>query len=264
MMFTKISVVLLLNCLLRRRPHILFLWFYLLKSIIMRKDYINYQGALLYFRNYFQVLTVLKELSCGLYPAFLPPAFAGRIIFLDIGANIGALSWYYSIIHKNIELILVEPDEENWKYLEKTFHSDNVQIIKKAVNDVETFSLFESVSDEYNTFTGSRVVNASDKPLVMPVNTSKVECISLNELLHCEPEYSFVKIDIEGAEKFVDFAVLNKHKINKLYLEIHPNYVDAIGSIISCLEKQFSVKVYSDYSLDVKNNFYNLVIYCEA
>ncbi|MBC7828792.1 MAG: FkbM family methyltransferase [Chitinophagaceae bacterium] len=136
---------------------------------------------------------------------------------IDCGSNIGLSVIYLKKLCPDAHIIAFEPDERNFKLLEKNVHSfnlTNTELRKEAIWTENTYLDFSNKGT-----LGSKIVgeNGNDK------NTIKVKTTRLKDLL--TRKIDFLKLDIEGAE----YAVLkdiadNIHFAEKIFIEYHGTY----------------------------------------
>lgn len=134
-------------------------------------------------------------------------------LIIDAGANIGMGVLYWKKKYPKSKIIAFEPSKEAYKSLLKNVEVnklDNVKCINKALSDKEGIQVFttnEIISGSLNT----------DKDLAY---NYEVETTTLGSYL--QNPVDFLKIDIEGAEKFIfeDFKrnILN---LDYIFLEYH-------------------------------------------
>lgn len=121
---------------------------------------------------------------------------------LDLGANIGLFSRFLLMLNRNISIIAVEPEENNFKQLEKNLrYYDNVKLVKGGVwykncfcrvcpgrVVVETTNRISEGSfyiDECNSF-----------------EKNAIECFDIDTLTsRIHTDSILIKMDIEGSEK---------------------------------------------------------------
>jgi FkbM family methyltransferase len=120
-------------------------------------------------------------------------------VFIDIGANIGAISIPVCKQFDNISLIAIEAAPWLFSYLQSNIRNNDVHnstLINKAISDVSGRQvLFYSPHDKFG------------KGSLAPVFTSEgvqVETITLDQIAapFKAEDISFIKIDIEGFEYF--------------------------------------------------------------
>jgi FkbM family methyltransferase len=131
---------------------------------------------------------------------FLNKSIPSNGRFLDIGANIGAISIPIAKNRKDVSIIAVEAATPIFNYLANNVNLnllENIQLVNKAVYDKDDLEV-----DFYNP------IEKYGKGSMSPVFTGesiKVTTITLNKLVQ---DFSFspidvIKIDVEGFEYFV-------------------------------------------------------------
>jgi FkbM family methyltransferase len=134
-------------------------------------------------------------------------------VIIDAGANIGMAVLYWKTKYPKSIIIAFEPSKLAFDSLVKNVQEnnlENVTCINKALSDAEgtqQFTTNEIISGSLNT----------SKDLEF---NYKVDTTTLGKYL--EQNIDFLKIDIEGAEKFV-YKDIKKHisKLNYVFLEYH-------------------------------------------
>jgi FkbM family methyltransferase len=132
---------------------------------------------------------------------------------LDVGANIGLGVLYWKKLYPKAKIIAFEPSKLAYKTLQKNVFENkltDVTCINKAVSNTEATALFTT----NELISGSLV---TEKNLE---TTYEVETTKLGNFL--KQQINFLKIDIEGAEKFIYNDVAeNINNIDHLFLEYH-------------------------------------------
>ena len=135
-------------------------------------------------------------------------------VVFDIGANVGFFALYASKDVKKV--ICFEPDKENFSLLEENTSSlDNIILENKAVigghEKTRTFYL----NTKKNKGAHSLYVKRGRQEVT-------VDCSNINSLLQ---KYSpnKVKMDIEGGEREVIYAIKEWSNIDELIFEYHHN-----------------------------------------
>lgn len=127
---------------------------------------------------------------------FIVKELATNGVFLDIGANIGAIILPVSKLRKDIMAVGLEPAPFLYKYLESNVRSNqlkNVVLINKAVSNCSDQSI-DFFSPEEKFGKGSFAPVFTDKAV-------KVETISLDDLFsQLNRQINFIKVDVEGFE----------------------------------------------------------------
>ncbi|HEY4937111.1 MAG TPA: FkbM family methyltransferase [Puia sp.] len=159
-----------------------------------------------------ELLHGLKEIFVDeIYKQDLPP----RPYIIDCGANIGLSIIYMKRLYPDAEIVAFEPDEENFKLLEKNIRSfglDQVDARKEAV----------WIEDKMLGFSGK---HSTESRLVADntIGSEMVKAIRLKNTIH--KKIDFLKIDIEGAEYKVLLDLQGKLQLVKnLFLEYHGNF----------------------------------------
>mgnify|MGYP001977901937 CR=1 FL=1 len=173
-----------------------------------------------------------------------------KIIFWDIGANIGLYSIYAALKFKNIEVVSFEPSTSNLRVLSRNIsinklenkikinqfpltNKENKYLIMKEGDFVEGGALNsfgESFNFEGNSFN--------------VINNYQVYGTTINYLLKSNilliPDY--IKIDVDGLEHFIlegGDKFLGNKKVKSISIEINENFVDQYDAILKHM-KQFN------------------------
>jgi FkbM family methyltransferase len=165
-------------------------------------------------------------------------------VFIDIGANIGAVSVFVDSFnknreqHKKIKIYAVEPEPNNLSLLNHNIQNNpvqNVTIVDKAIWHEEKMV---SIS---NRGGNSSIFNLE--------NESKAEVLAITmETLFSTyniKEVDVMKIDIEGAEfdLIINTPAETLAKINRLVLEFDKSFDGSFGRMIEKLAKQFGIEI---------------------
>ena len=170
--------------------------------------------------------------------------FSGEGIFVDIGANIGAVSIFVDSFNGNrgynnkIKVYAVEPEPHNLSLLNQNIQNNlvkNITIVDKAVWHEEKMV---SISDRGGN---SSIVNLENE------NKSEVLAITMENLfsMYNIKEVDVMKIDIEGAEfdLLINTPAETLAKINRLVLEFDKSFDGSFGRMIEKLAKQFGIEI---------------------
>ena len=173
-----------------------------------------------------------------------------KIIFWDIGANIGLYSIYAALKFKNIEVVSFEPSTSNLRVLSRNIsinklenkikinqfpltNKENQYLIMNEGDFVEGGAL-NSFGESFN-FEGNSF-NAQ--------NNYQVYGTTINYLLKSDilqiPDY--IKIDVDGLEHFIlegGDKFLGDKKVKSISIEINENFVDQYDAIHKFM-KQFN------------------------
>ncbi len=168
-------------------------------------------GKTVFFSNATEFVAGLKEIFIDkVYLQKLPD----RPYIIDCGANIGLSIIYMKRLYPEAEILAFEPDEQNFKLLERNVKSggySNINIRREAIWIENTMIQFSS-----NGTTDSRIsLNTS--------NTTEVPAVRLKDLLN--RKIDFLKIDIEGAEYTVIKDIFeNLDLVQNLFVEYHGSF----------------------------------------
>jgi len=173
---------------------------------------------------------------------------SSKIIFWDIGANIGLYSIYAALKFKDIEVVSFEPSTSNLRVLSRNIsinkleniikinqfpltNKENKYLIMKEGDFVEGGAL-NSFGENFN-FEGNSF-NAK--------NNYKVYGTSINYLLQSNilliPDY--IKIDVDGLEHFIlegGDKFLGHKKVKGISIEINEKFVDQYAAILKLMKK---------------------------
>lgn len=190
-----------------------------------------------------------------------------KIIFWDIGSNIGMYSIYAAKIHKDIDVTAFEPSIKNLLPLLKNVLINNlsskINIItnpisnsKKKINFIfekdllpgSSLNFFDTKKDNLGRFHKNEI-----KYKILSINIDQM----VKEKILSIPD--FIKIDVDGNEHLIlkgaDKTLSNK-KINEIYIEINENYKEQKKSILNILKRK-NFKIFKKYKK--KDNTYNVI-----
>ncbi|MCZ4244695.1 FkbM family methyltransferase [Pedobacter punctiformis] len=144
---------------------------------------------------------------------------------LDLGANIGLTTIYIKKHYPDAQIVCVEPDANNFKQLTlNTAHFQNVHLIQAAVWNKST------LLTEDEPFRGGDDWSKSFKEDNENSEVGKIKGITIEEILkiHSKSQIDLLKIDIEGAERFIfdesasNLSFLDITKV--IAIEIHDEF----------------------------------------
>jgi len=152
---------------------------------------------------------------------------------VDGGANIGLSTIYFANKYPDAKIIAIEPEYSNLALLkENTKSYPNIEVIQAAIWHKKTLITIVDPGDGFWAFQVKESINNE--------NTSKVDTITIDEILELSPEgiIDILKLDIEGAEKEVFTSCESWiDRINIIEIELHerfkPGCNDAVYSAIS-------------------------------
>lgn len=177
-----------------------------------------------------------------------------KIIFWDIGANIGLYSIYAALKHKNIEVISFEPSTSNLRILSRNISINNLENKIK----INQFPL-SNIKNKYLLFNESNFIEGIgchtfgktkdfEGKNFNPLNKYKIFGTSINFLIDNQvleiPNY--IKIDVDGIENLIlegASKYLKNKKIKSISIEINKNYKKMCEQIFKIMnENNFNLK----------------------
>ncbi len=171
-----------------------------------------------------------------------------KIIFWDIGANIGLYSIYAALKFDKIDIFAFEPSTSNLRVLSRNISinkfQDKIKIISLPLSDeANNFSIFnESKFQEggaLNTFkenydfTG-KISNFENKYNLLGTN--------IDELIKKEiiPIPDYIKIDVDGIEHLIlkgGLQFLSHEKIKSILIEVNENFLTQFEQVKDIMSK---------------------------
>lgn len=134
-------------------------------------------------------------------------------VIIDFGANVGVSVYYFANKYKNAQIYAYEADPQIYKYLVynvKQFDNGNIHLFNKAVSDTKGIVKFYHEGSDAGRL-------AKDNEPGIDVET---ECAW--EILQNHKKIDMLKIDIEGAERYVLPSISDQlGKVDNIFLEYH-------------------------------------------
>jgi FkbM family methyltransferase len=175
----------------------------------------------------------LKELE--FYQSFLPQC---KLIF-DIGANDG----HKTVVFKKLaeKIVACDPDPHNLSILKARFSNNkNIGIVPYAVTDYvgespffiqQPGSALNSINPQWKTILEEQNNDRWNEPIQFTDTVLKVKTITLDALIEQHGVPDFIKIDVEGNEKYVLKGLT--HPVNYISYEVLlPEFLnDAVDSM---------------------------------
>jgi len=196
-------------------------------------------GAIFLIRPKSNDLNVVKEIFINEeYQPQLPDDKFKVDTICDLGAHIGIFSVWAQQKYKPKKLVAVEMDEENYNLL-----SQNLEI-----NKVSAITLKRAVYSSNSMLGIKSAKHKSNYMIDLGSDNTKVKGISLGSIFKVAKlnKIDFLKIDIEGAERFIlTYANENifRNKIRYIHLESHG---------VSGYQSQYPKKYFSRLGFSVK------------
>lgn len=195
-----------------------------------------------------------------------------KIVFWDIGANIGIYSIYAAIKFKNIKINSFEPSTSNTRTLSRNISInklyDKISIFPLALsNKKNIISFFNetkfaeggSISSFDNNF--DQIGNTLQKNRINNrYNTfgTTIDYLIINNIIDC-PNY--IKIDVDGIEHFILQGAINllqNNKLRELSIEMTPSYLDQFETINNIMKENNFKNIISTNARLVQNDKYKL------
>ena len=173
-----------------------------------------------------------------------------KIIFWDIGANIGLYSVYASIKHDNCSIISFEPSTSNLRILSRNIFINNLNDRIKIFNNPLQSSLNENqfLTMNESEFMEGHALNTFGENLdfegknFLPKMAYGLFGTSINFILDNKfleiPDY--IKIDVDGIEHLIlegGDKYLHNKKIKSLLIEVNENYKLQFENIMNLMKK---------------------------
>ena len=201
-----------------------------------------------------------------------------KIIFWDIGANIGLYSIYAALKYRNIEIISFEPSTNNLRVLSRNISINNleekIKINQFPLSDKtnEFASMNESEFIEGWSMGTFAYQNDFEGKNFVPKQKYKILGTTINFLLDSKilntPNY--IKIDVDGIEHMIlkgaDRHLDNKN-IKSVLIELNENFKDQYDTVLEIMKNNnFKIKFkkradnfYVGNSTDEKENKFSKI-----
>lgn len=200
----------------------------------------------------------------------------GKIIFWDVGANIGIYSIYAALKHQNIEIISFEPSTSNLRMLSRNISINGLEeriIINQfpLSNNENKYLMFkeEKFMEGVASHTWGENFNFEGKNFESK-NNYKIYGTSINYLLENKilslPNY--IKIDVDGIEHLIlkgASRFLSNPQIKSLSIELNENFKEQKDTVLDIMQKNnFNLKFkkrsenyigYKDFRLSKTYNY---------
>jgi len=180
--------------------------------------------------------------------------YDGKVVMIDIGANIGISSLYFAKKYPLMEIVCIEASPKNFVLLRKNVKSNNLKRIKTIQGFASNLS-GQQIDFFHNVLSpgGSAGVGYKNFPST-PIELYSVKSIKISDLILDSKNFFVLKVDIEGAEYKVlkDLADSNvTDRIILLIVEVtmgNSREFEALSEIIRLYSKLgFTYRITSDF-----------------
>ena len=171
-----------------------------------------------------------------------------KIIFWDIGSNIGLYSIYAATKIKNIEVISFEPSTSNLRILSRNIsinHLENKIKIFQVPLGIQKGNFLEFQEKKFNEGESN---NSIDKNInfegkkMKPANKYQIFSTNIDQIIDNQildiPDY--IKIDVDGVEHLIlkgGMKLLKNPKILEIQIEINENYIDQYNNVLKIMDE---------------------------
>ena len=181
-----------------------------------------------------------------------------NFIIIDAGANVGYTSLYFSSIFPQADIYSIEPDSNNFSLLK-----DNITLnqLHLKIHPLENALLGKT---EINLTTNNNFRDGKDWAITVVESEveTNLKSISIPELVNKYEfnEIDILKIDIEGAERFLFLEDCNLKYlkiVKSIIIEIHDEF-DCRSQIYATLKKyNFIILNLGESTLAINSRFIN-------
>ena len=177
-----------------------------------------------------------------------------KIIFWDVGANIGLYSIYAALKYSDIEIISFEPSTSNLRILSRNISINKLEEKIKInqlplTKDQNQYLMFEESEfiEGYSKNTFGAGINFEGK-VIQSKNRYKIFGTNINYLIKNNilliPNY--IKIDVDGIEHLILEGAsnyLDNSEIRSMSIELNENFKEQFNSVLKIMDKsKFSIK----------------------
>lgn len=185
-----------------------------------------------------------------------------KIIFWDIGSNIGLYSIYAAASIKDIEVVSFEPSASNLRILTRNISINNLE------SKIKVFQVPLGINkDNFLYFNEGKFIegesnNSIDKEInfegkeMKPDNKYQIFSTNIDQIIDNQildvPDY--IKIDVDGVEHLIlkgGIKLLKNPKILEIQIEINENYLDQYNNVLKLMNEclfKFKEKKRNDLS----------------
>ena len=171
-----------------------------------------------------------------------------KIIFWDIGSNIGLYSIYAATNIENIEVISFEPSASNLRILSRNISINHLE------NKIKIFQIPLGIhKNNFLKFNEGKFIegesnNSIDKNIdfegkeMKPDNKYQIFSTNIDQIIYDQildvPDY--IKIDVDGVEHLIlegGIKLFKNPKILEIQIEINENYVDQYNNVLKIMDE---------------------------
>ena len=199
-----------------------------------------------------------------------------KIIFWDVGANIGLYSLYAGIKHKNIDIVSFETSSSNLRVLSRNISlnklQDKIKIFQIALTNKENKFLYMREPNfieggALNSFGETFDFEGKDftSKMSYKIFGTTINYLLKNNILKI-PNY--IKIDVDGIEHLIlegGSHFLNNSKIKSISVEINENFKDQYKNTMKIMKENNFELIQKKHNTDLDNeeskfkNTYNFI-----
>lgn len=207
-------------------------------KIFLRKEIVlHWNNENIYIRNNRSDLAIFKQIFLDqVYKAGSLNKSDNNGVIIDLGANVGYFTKYLCNQFPHFKYYLMEPNPENCIQIRKNLsNTNNWHLTQGGIGESSRYLCIEN-QDAMSC--SNRYLNVSDNSCGIPSYTLN-EYLSMNQI----DEIFILKIDIEGAEKFIlnDLkTILLKTKY--LMIELHDHLSPGLARDFFKLFSEFNFK----------------------
>ena len=171
-----------------------------------------------------------------------------KIIFWDVGANIGIYSLYAGKKYKKIDIVSFEPSTSNLRILSRNISINNLEKKIKIFqiplgNEKHSFGVFKeskfAEGESLNSY-GSNLDFEGKK--INAENKYQIYGSNINQLIKdgVVPVPNFLKIDVDGLEHLIlkgASKVLKNNNLKSISIELNENYKNQFNQDMKIMKK---------------------------
>ena len=197
---------------------------------------------------------------------------SNKIVFWDIGANIGLYSIYAALKFKDIKIIAFEPSTSNTRTLSRNISINNLEgkinIFPLALSEKENIiSYFNETRFAEGGSMSNFISNTDHKGEILQENEIKnkytlfgtsIDYLIINNILEV-PNY--IKIDVDGIEDLILKGarnLLNNTNLKELSIEMNPTNLEQYKFINKLMEENGFKQIVSTNSRLLNDRNYKL------